>query len=219
MRSLLILFLSAVAAAQTPPSLSLRVNGGAPAVRGWPMLVEVIALSPDPEIEWTEVVRLQVNDADGQAAFWPLERLLSPHRTLIYRLTPEQTAAITEGVYELGVLLAGNAAAVLELKMEAEWESPTREQLEQKTSVLANYRFLIGDMGGALIAVDQLRGQYPESIVGLLLKGDLAAELRSDEEAARAYADALSRLPADHPAPRALLRRYHELLEPLLHWQ
>jgi hypothetical protein len=218
MRRLAILFLCAPVA-YAAIELSLRINGGAPAVRGWPMLIEVIPVSPDAAGEWTDGVSLAERDPEGKAIPWPLEKLLTVPGSLIYRLTPEQTATVPEGLYEVRAALAGDADAVLEIAITAEPESPTREQIEQKTSVLANYRFLTGDTAGARVAVDELLKRHPDSITGLLLKGDLAADLRADEEAARAYADALALLPASHPVPHMLLRRYYELLDRLLDWQ
>jgi hypothetical protein len=221
--------------------------------QGWPLLVRAQLVHPqafaqsakvDPMLlaaadgPWTGVVHIEVQDAKGTKVTWPwrLATAAKPQLTLdnkmagyvAWWLTPEQTAAIPPGEYELnGVLDTTSIQATniwkgtahsdpVHIKVLPEPKPLGAEHDEQKSLLLAQYARLRGDAKDARAQVDALLNNYPKSIAGLELSGDLLAEAGQVEGALRQYEKALSafkplRVRGFEP-PRGLLRKHQNAL-------
>jgi hypothetical protein len=242
------------------PLFLLSGNGsGAPqVVQGWPLLAYGRLLHPRAfardatkiqpmllaaaEGPWTGAVRLEVRDAKGKQVDWPfhLATVAKPtvaldNQTAGYLgwwLTPEETAALPPGEYELtGTLDTSTARAAgawqgsarsrsVRIRVTAEPKMLVTEQEEEKHLLLAHFAALRGDDKQALAHLDALLAKQPKSISGLEHKGDLLAAAGQTEAALRNYDAAIAaylgrrRLrgqPSPEP-PAELLGKHREVL-------
>jgi hypothetical protein len=221
--------------------------------QGWPLLVCAQLMHPQAfaqsaKVEpmllaaadgpWTGVVHIEVQDAKGTKLTWSwrLATVAKPQLTLdnkmagyvAWWLTPEQTAAIPPGEYELkGVLDTTSIQATniwkgiarsepVHIKLLPEPKPLGAEHDEQKSLLLARYSRLRGDPKDALAQVDALLSNHPKSIAGLELSGDLLAEAGQVEAALRQYEKALSAFKAlrarGFEPSRSLLRKHQNAL-------
>jgi hypothetical protein len=181
------LFFSAVALAQpNAPLLSLAVNGSAApeVMQGAPLILELSVhhargMRAPEEIKpitldsaeggWAGAVYLLIDDSAGNEVRWPF-LLATPVSTpllldntgvgeLILLLTPEDSAKIAPGDYEVLFVIDSNAGATISGWSGLAWTPPVRvkvtartalsaEQSTQMNLLLSRYHSLVGNDGG-----------------------------------------------------------------------
>ena len=246
-------------AAEEPPRpqflLSSNESDTPTLFQGWPLLVYSTLLHPqayarNARIEpmllaaadgpWTGAVRLEVKDAKGKKVEWPfhLATTATPTVTLDHQtfgsigwwLTPDETAGLQPGAYELTAILdtssaradgawKGNAhSRQLRIEVIAEPKVLDAEREEEKFLLLAHFAMFRGDDKEALSHVEALLAKQPKSVTALERKGDLLAAGGKTLEALRSYDAALAgyrkrNLPDKPPGePPALLRKHQKVL-------
>jgi hypothetical protein len=189
---------------------------------------------------WTGAVRLEVKDTKGKNVEWPfhLATVATPTVTLDHQtfgsigwwLTPDETAALSPGEYELTAILdtssahaagawKGNARSrSLRIEVIAEPKALDAEREEEKLLLLAHFAMVCGDDKQAVSHVDALLAKQPKSVTALERKGDLLAAAGKTLEALQSYDAALAiyrkrNLPDKPPGePPALLRKHQKVL-------
>jgi hypothetical protein len=238
-------------------SLSGNGEGTVRLCQGWPLLVHGRLLHPEAfaraariqplvlaaaDGPWTRAVRLEIRDWKGNQVDWPLHlataakpRLVLDDQTagyLAWWLTPEETAALPLGGYELAGILDTSAVRAdgpwkgsarsrpVRIELTAEPKPLASDDEEQKHLLLTHLAGLRGDEKQAMTHIDALLAKQPKSRAGLELKADLlaasgqtAAALRNYDAAIAAYL-AQRRLSPEPPAE--LLRKHREVLNQLL---
>jgi hypothetical protein len=239
---------NAVAGAPAP-KITLTVNGSREAgvTRGWPAVVSVALFHP-AELsrssatdaiavkgrsgDWPSSVRVSVRDARGAGVEWPLQPAGSaPADVTIARsspatadwvLSPEQTAALPEGQYELVAELDApdgvRAGPSVPVNVTVRQPPPTLDARQQAELHLttAEYHFARGDATAAGAALDQLLAQQPTHVTALARKAELLATQDRFDEAlefcAKAIDAHLARATGDEP-PHGLLALQRDLLD------
>ena len=224
------------------PVFSIEANGScAPTLyRGWPLMVRASILHPATGLGegepgalavsgWGVGIQLTVRNAQGEAQSWPFALLKSPPAELqlepgtvaevVWRLTPEQTAGIPAGNYEIAGLADTLAAVPVPVRVEAEPSTLTLEQEAAKQELLYHYHRLNDDPASAMEAVDELLRSQPYHPGALGLKGFLLADQGDDLKALEFIGNAIAEVerlnPGQNPdqdePPVELLKRYAEV--------
>ena len=231
------------------PRVTLAVNGSREArvTRGWPALVTVTLFHP-AELSrsnatdaipvkgrsgaWPTSIRLSIRDARGAAVEWPLQPAGSaPADVSLSRgnpaaaewvLSPQQTAALPEGNYELVAELDApdgvRAGPSVPVDVMVEQPPPTldaRQQPEMHMTT-AEYHFARGDVPAAGASLDQLLAQQPAHVTALARKAELLAAQNQFDEAldfcAKAIDAHLAHAQGNEP-PHGLLMLQRDLLD------
>jgi hypothetical protein len=238
-------------------TLSGNAQGTVRLFQGWPLLVQGRLRHPQafvrdaridpmvlgaPEGPWSGSVRLEVRDAKGKVVTWPLHlaTIAKPSLALDNRmaasltwwLSPEETAALPLGEYELTGILDTTAARAADawkgtsrsrpvhIDLAAEPKDLDTSEEEDKYVLLSQLAKLRGDAKQALAHVEALLTRQPKNLAGLEHKGDLLAAAGQTEAALRNYDAAITaylgqrRLPEQPPPepPAELLRKHREVL-------
>ena len=209
---LLFLFLpGAILSAQPAPQLTLGANGSRDLElpKGWPLVVKLVVMHSQrlsrapgvPQLRmapagmtWADAIRLQVTRADGgETRPWDLTLpaapedpvLLLPNRStvgVLWRMSPEATAALETGTYRL--------AASLEIKDSDGWNGAvqsgfatirvvderaplTPEDESRKQRLRAQYALAGGDVDEAERALDELLKTQPDNVPCLRSKAEV----------------------------------------------
>jgi hypothetical protein len=240
------------------PKVWIAANGSSAGeiVRGWPLLLEAGIFHPAAfqpgapkkplllaakEGPWSNALRVEIKDARDEPQSWPLHLTDSPPAVLslearttgelTWWLSPEETAKLPEGGYELVAVLdtthatapdgwRGRTVSVpLAIRVRKEPSPLPPQQEAEKYQLLAAYHLLRGDAKQALALADELLKKQPDNLGGLQLKGDLLARDGKTEEALAAYDRALEvflkKYGTKEGPPRDLLKKRNELLNKL----
>jgi hypothetical protein len=218
--------------------------------QGWPLILEIGLLHPEmfdanavPILicstngPWSNAVAVETLNAQQQIQIWPLqaspmtnETLLLTGETrgrLLWWLSPEQTAPLAEGTYELTVTLqttnvtkpfAWNGVIKSVPVLVTITHPPaviTEEIAEQKSRLFARYAVLQGDEPQARREVAALLTAYPTNIGGLIMSMYLQRDAGQWVEALQTTEQALDRIYARSPLatepPVELLQNQAEL--------
>jgi hypothetical protein len=249
----------APAAPTTVPVVGLSANGATQTAlyRGWPLFLDVALLHPEAftsaadanalvivaqGASWAGALTLDVKDAAGSAASWPI--VISPPapgdlrldaRTegdLLAWLAPASTTALAPGDYVVvarldtrGATAVGAFRGLVESVPVAVHVSdepvPLPALLEiRKLELLAQYQARAGDLVAARGFADELALRHPESPRGFALLGDLDAQDGHTAQASDRFSDAIAAFLAANPdaeePPTELLARRRELRSQLL---
>ncbi len=241
------------------PLVSMSLNGTryAEVFRGWPLIVEAGLFYPSDipaEAEkkpiviatkdgvWSNAVRIDVHKTPAQGQSWPLHLAPTPSPTLsldpqaegdlVWWISPDDSAQLSEGDYELVAVLdtTGSAASgawkgttrsvPVSVRLRNEPQPLSEEQESEKYHLLESYYFLRGDSKQATATMEELLQRQPDNLGALEFKGDALAEEGKTTEALAYYRRALSALLKKYPTtepPRELLVKQHRLLDTLLH--
>lgn len=218
--------------------------------RGWPLLLEIALLHPSmfdsnavPVLicstngSWSNALQIRALNTQGQIQNWPLHPAPMTNETLIltdavggrllWWLSPQETAQLAPGQYELRVTLQ-----TTNITKPSAWkgvvesvpvlititnEPPvlTEADVEEKHRLLARYALLQGGEQQARQEIAALLAAYPTNIGGLTLsmylkkRAGLFAEALQTTELALAQVDAQNPL-AQEP-PLELLHNLSEL--------
>lgn len=237
---LLFLFLpGAILSAQPAPQLTLGANGSRnlELMKGWPLVVRLVVMHSQrlsrepgvpllrvapPGLTWADAIRLQVSRADGgDTRPWDLTLpaapddpvLLLPNRStvgVLWRMSPEATAALETGTYRL--------AASLEVKDSDGWngvvqsgfatirvvDQPdplTPEDESRKQRLRAQYALAGGDMDEAERALDELLKTQPDNVPCLRAKAEVLEQKGDIVSAYLSVARAIKAVRERNPAP------------------
>lgn len=251
------LLLPCPAAAQDEPEPPVEVSASAnDAVetvlfQGWPLLVTGVIMHAEIFQEdaapvtvraqngsWANAMHLTVTDEQGEVVTWPFH----PAHTLAgdltvdaetmgllgWWLTPEETALVPEGEYELLVEVDSTAYSAPGSGVPAARSIPIHvtvlpgpgalspEQEAEKYLLLADYHILRGEETEALARADELLTAQPDHIGALFLRGNLLEETGDLWAALDAYGRAIELFFVQNPEPREppvfLLRAQNEVL-------
>lgn len=210
------------------PRLLVSVNGSAASElpQGWPMVITVGLFAPGGEGgvpappltlaaaagPWSGLLRLEVADAQGQAAAWPVRPAFTPSATItldeqtfgqmVYVLAGDETALLAPGDYTVGAILetGANAAAgswtgvarslEAELKVVAAPAALSPEQARRKARLRIEAALWLGDPETAVIAAQELAAAQPDSYQAWALQGEVLAAAGRAAESAAAYSRA-----------------------------
>jgi hypothetical protein len=226
--------LSVKAGIVVTPSVNDAAQATVP--RGWPLILDVGLLHPElfasnalPILisstngPWANALEIRVLDAQGQLQTWPLHAIAMTNETLLltdesggrirWWLSPQETAQLTNGTYELVVTLqTTNVARPLAwtglvksvpviITMTNEPATLTEENAEEKQGLMTRYALLEGDPVQARQAVAALLTVYPTNIGGLTMSMYLQRDAGQLVEAWHAAQEALAQVYAENPNP------------------
>jgi hypothetical protein len=240
------------------PTVAISVNGSlkVDAFRGTPLIVQLGISHPrlhqnEPKVEpmvvsgpggtaWSDAIRLEVVDENGQVQKWPL-RLLEPGKgaltldagnsgRLVWQLSPEEAGAIADGQYRIVAMLdttgssdgwkGRSRSTPAFVRAAPEPAAPTAAQDAEKFLRRAQYELLNGRPAEAANRVDELPARHPKSIAGLEAKGDLSAAAGKADQALRFYNLAIEMINATSPKPaeppQMLLRKRNAQINAVL---
>ena len=244
------------------PVFSLSVNRAASVdlFQGWPLLVQAELLHPRafdaapgvvplrlaaPEGPWTNAVHLEVRIDGKEPAPWPFHLGTDPKGPLaldaqtagavVWWLSPEETARLPEGDYQVTGVLDTTAASAADVwkgtarsntasvRVRKEPSPLSPSQQEDKFLLLADQDMFRGDAKQALARIEELLAKQPASIGGLGLKADVLAASGRTPEALQSYQEAITAFYKKYPkapeGPEGLLTKYHALLNQALSGQ
>lgn len=239
------------------PVISIDVNGSgvSASAQGWPLVLEITLVHPElfgspatpvtlraDQEYWAKFLRIEINNATGDAQSWALRLLNSPSNSitldgdqmarLTWVLSPDQTMAIPADIYTLTVTLdssgslnqttwKGKSESVpVELEITAGNSELNAAERENRCRILTRYYLSLGQSEEALQQVNLLLGFDPLSIGGLTMKGQVLRELGENRLALAAVEQALVQVKARFPnaaePPRALYKERRDLKQLLL---
>jgi hypothetical protein len=200
----------------------LSVNGSVePEVQtGWPLIVTATVLGGmGSKLELAvDDLTLQVSDAAGAKALWPIVRVSKSARLKVDETTAASvtwvmadTATLKPGRYTIAATLKGGAGNTIAVHIGS---APTTQSTEAEAERLAlevQARLLQGDGAAALAQAEKRSAAFPAESLGFDLKGDALLALGRKKEAQAAYGQAISLFTAahakDHMMPTLLLAK------------
>jgi hypothetical protein len=197
------------------PSIWLSVNGHAkPEVpKGWPVVVTATVLgATGPAAEFSvDDVSLQVTDASGAKAAWPMTRVSKATKLKVDETTGASvtwvagdTAAIAPGTYFMTAALKGGASHSVRIALGGAPSTQPGEADAERAALDVRAKLLQGDANAALQRAEARIAAFPKEILGFDLKGDALAALGRKKEAYTAYAQALTLFSAEHAKDHAV---------------
>ena len=232
---------------QTNPGISVSVNGSRQVIayQGWPILVRAVVLHPlqfghnltpldvvHGDYGWSSAVNLGLVDSKNNNVIWNFQATTTPEPTLhldgqhmgtlIWRISPDDSAAIPEGNYTLNAVLDNTdiplqtwqgvvAAVAVSIQVKSAPGTLSPDDDSAHAQLLANYYALSGDTASGLAALDDLFSRQPDDLGGLSLRGALLQLQGSNSDAFAAYAQAFhvfqTQFPNSPEPPKLLLQQ------------
>ena len=238
-------------AAKPSPLLYLSATTSDTAYAGWPLQVCVTLVAPPAQeapcnlailnAAWTAALHVQIKDARGKPADWPLHLVAATAPTLtldakqqgiaIWWLSPEETTQLAVGTYTLIATLDTTVSAranawvgkamsrPLTMTVVADPGQATPALRALRATNFAWYYLTRGEHAAALKQVDVMLADNPHSITGLCVKGSILEamnDITGANEAVNTALDAYAALHAEEPPPPDLLQLQARLISRLL---
>lgn len=205
---------------------------------------------------WSNAIELRVLDEAAQPQAWPLHLANAPTNALAvgakaklpkgvpkdkgartagrlhWYLTTEETAQLTEGVYEIHCALQSTNSAYAKawsgsveaptvlLTVSAEPQPLSVEKESLKARLEAQLDVIQGNRTGALDRINQFLALHTNDVSGQAVRAALLDSLGQTNDAINAYNLAIQQFRAQNPnaaePPRELTARHRELLNALL---
>ena len=197
------------------PGVWLTINGQAePQVpKGWPVIVTATVLGAAGAAAEFSVddVSLEVRDANGAKAAWPMTRVSKATKLKVDETTGAlvtwvagDISSLAPGTYLMTAALKGGTSHSSRITFGGAPSTRPSDAEAERTALEVQAKLLQGDAEAALQRAEQRVAAFPKEILGFDLKGDALAALGRKKDAQAAYVRALTLFNAEHAKDRVV---------------